>query len=172
MPDFVKVLENDWSTEGPRTPAQQFIIAYFKAIDKQDWSQSAFRFYSPSLTFYDRGAGTYKGGEQAWKGASKVLGPVQTRHDALSVIEIPRPDGTILLSYRGLRHVWVEGHSSNQDTPTVTIPMYLATILGPSESPEGFNNLQQKETWLYWEANLLTPFLKTEEAMFKNEAAP
>ena len=81
--------------------------------------------------------------------------------------EIALPNGDARIESRSMRNIWMKGNTTA--SPDVSIPVHVTFLIGPAESPEGFNGLQFKEAFIFWDTALLIPFLKPEAVVFQTK---
>jgi hypothetical protein len=153
----------------PITPTQRFFKAYVHAVDNKGYNVgSGLKFYSKDVTFHNQNNAVYHGGEEMWAWMKKLFGVFdRISHDWIQFTEIQRDDGTTQFITQNIRNLWVKGNDAEK--PTVSIPVVMIAIVGPSgdeTTPEG---LHFKEVWLYWDTALLLPHLPGEAVVFKTK---
>jgi hypothetical protein len=103
-----------------------------------------------------------------WAWMKKLFGVFdRISHDWIQFTEIQRDDGTTQFITQNIRNLWVKGNDAEK--PTVSIPVVMIAIVGPSGdeiTPEG---LHFKEVWLYWDTALLLSHLPGEAVVFKTK---
>ena len=101
------------------------------------------------------------------------------RHDFHNVWEVQQGDGSLMLFMQGIRNIWLPGNET--DKPEMSAPMFWVSRIGAInddvddqtgrvEEKEGEGEkLRFKEVWLYWDTNLLAPFMTKDAIAFKTE---
>jgi hypothetical protein len=153
----------------PTTPTQKFFKAYVNAVDNKGYDiGSGLKFYSKDVTFHNQNNAVYHGGEEMWAWMKKLFGIFdRISHDWIQFTEIEHDDGTTQFITQNVRNLWIKGNDGEK--PTLSIPVVMIAIVGPSgdeNTPEG---LDFKEVWLYWDTALLLPKLPREAVVFKTK---
>jgi hypothetical protein len=166
-----EVTAAEWASKGPQTRAQRFFHGYASTVDSQGFREgTGLRFYAPSLVYHNQNNAVYYGGDQMWAWMKDLFDPfVKMEHDFFHVFEISRPDGSVTLDIQMTRKLWIKGQPYDEATPTVSIPVFWSCSIGLAETPEGFDGLQMKECWIYWDTALLEPFLSKDTVVFRKE---
>ncbi len=151
----------------PKTPTYIFFKNYAATVDRREYNiGSPLRYYSPNVVYHNQNGATYHGAAQMWPWMQDLFKPFERlEHLILMAREIPRADGSFTADFRILRRLWVKGNTS--DKPDVEVPVWWECNIGPAETPEGFNGLQMKESWIFWDTSLLEPVLPKNAVVFR-----